>query len=198
MDAVSKRMSGIYGKDQSKYCTHGSNMGPDSYLGQGAITVTENFPKSIGVWCTRHIHGHSNNSDRFRDGRHGFRDGNITKANIQTSGGDLPLKTVGQAIPRSHVEQLYGYLKAFQPLESRRSDFVPIGDLCEDHIYDFFNKWDTGSGGGPGESGDDRYFESGPSRKFDASITNVAKHLISCPTMDGFGVVEGMGVGGKH
>jgi len=172
-------------------------MGPD-YLGQGTITVIEKFPKSVGVWCTGHIHGHSNNSDRFQDGRGGFRGGDIVKANIQTSGGDLPFETIGQAVPRPHVEQLYGPLKAFQPFKSRRGDFIPVGDLCEDHIYNFFNKWDTGGGGGPGESGDDRYFESSPRRKFDTSITDVAKNLISCPIMYVFDVVEGIGVSRRH
>jgi len=120
------------------------------------------------------------------------------KVNIQTSGGDLPFEGAGQAIPRPYVEQLYGPLETFQPPKRRGSDFIPIGDLCEDHVYDFFNQRGTGGGGRSGESGDDRDFESSPGREFDTSITDVAKHLISCPIMYGFNMVEGMRVSGKH
>ena len=169
-----------------------------AYQGQGAISVLEELPKCLDVRRTRHIYGHSDDSDRFQGRGHGFRGGDITKANIQASSGELSLETNGQAISRSNVEQFYGPLKGFQPLHSRRSDFVPISDLCQDHVHNFFNKRDTGCGWDSGESGDDRHLESTSDRKFDTSITDIAKHLIFCSFVYRFDVIEGTGVSGKH
>ena len=81
-----------------KLRAHVYNMGPSRYLVQGALSVMKKFPKSIDVWRTGHIHSHSNDSNLFQDKRHRLRGGDITKANIQTSGGDLSLEALGQAI----------------------------------------------------------------------------------------------------
>jgi hypothetical protein len=75
---------------------------------------------------------------------------------------------------------------------------VPICYLYEDHVHDFFHEWDVGGGEEPSGSGDDWYFESIPHGKFDTSVTDITKHLISCLLVYGFGMVEGIGVSGKH
>lgn len=196
MDAVSKRISGIYKGRLVKLRTH--KHGANSYRGQGATSIMNELPKTVDIRRTRHIDGHSNDGDRFQDGRRGFGGGDIAKANIQTSGGYLSLEVFGQTISRSYVEQLYGSSKAFQPLDSRRGNFLPISDLRKEHIQDFFDKWDTGGGRGSGESGDDWHFESAPRRKLDISVTYIGDHLISCPFVYRPDVIEGIDVRGKH
>ena len=117
MDVTSKRISGIYKERLLR--THEYSWRPDSYPGQGVISVTEELPKPVDVWRTRQIYGHSDDSDRFQYRRHEFGGRDIAKVDIQTSGGDLSFEGTGQAIPGTYVEKFYGPPKAFQPLNSR-------------------------------------------------------------------------------
>ena len=171
---------------------------PDSHLGQSTISVTEELPKSVDVRCAGHIDGHSNNSDRFQDREGEFGDGDITKGNIQTSGGDLSLEEIGQAISRSYVEEFYRPPEALQPFDSRRGEPIPIGDLRKDHIHDFFDKWNTGDGGSSVESGDNRHLETVPCRKFDISGTDIGKHPVFCSFVNRFDVIESIDMSGKR
>lgn len=110
----------------------------------------------------------------------------------------MSLEIVGQAIPGPHVEEFYRSLKVFEPFNGRRSNFIPISDLCKDHIHDFFNKWDIYGRGGSGERGNNWHFERILRGKLDTSVADIAKHLISCCLVCGFDVIEGIDVGGKH
>jgi hypothetical protein len=86
----------------------------------------------------------------------------------------------------------------FQLVYGRRNNLFPINSLCQDHVDDFFDKRNVGSDGSPSEGRDDGYFEGVPGGKFDPSVTNIAKDLISCFLMDRFDVINGVGRSGKH
>jgi hypothetical protein len=170
----------------------------DPYLRQGTFSLLKKLPEFINVRRTRHIHGHSNDSNRFHERSSVFGKRDIAKVNVQTGGRDLLLEVMGQAISRSYVEHLYGLPEGFQSVNSRRNDSTPIDSLCQNHIHDLFDKRGTRGSRFSGRSGNDWHFESIPGGKFDTSITNIAEHLISCSLMCGFYVMEGIGVSGKH